>query len=459
MSNQTNTISEIFPNSQLNFQIYIKENSLKLLDGIQSFCFGRYKHKYLLICGRNNGLHGFSNTDENFPTNKQNIHIYVVDNKKNFVYSRSLNDLKSGLTEIQINYLSATSAQFCQDDKLLYITGGYGINSQTKLYETYPILSVINIKGLIKWVEHPKSNLTAFDNIIQLNNHIFQITGGSMSLIKGKFLLIFGQTFSGSYTFNDPPTFIQTYSEQVRKFKLYKKQDQYYVNLISYYPIIKDSNYRRRDLNILSRIRKGEKSLKESLIAYSGVFTIGDGIWTVPVEISDNGEPKMSNPDLINTFKQGFNNYACASVSMYSKKREETDSLFFGGMTFQYFNNGVLQNDSEIPFTNSCTTIKIDSKGKYSQYLMDNQYPSIFSNSINFGNQSLFGAGAEFIIDYQINTIENNGRVIDYDRLPHGNVKIGYIVGGIQSTIPNTSAIIDTKASNYIFDVYININK
>src|SRR6185312_437435 len=97
MSNQTDTVSRIFPNSSLNFGIHIKENSLKLSDGLQSFCVATYKYKWLLICGRNNGLHGFSNTDPNFPANKQNLMIYVVDTKNNRIYTRSLIDPKSGL--------------------------------------------------------------------------------------------------------------------------------------------------------------------------------------------------------------------------------------------------------------------------------------------------------------------------------------------------------------------------
>ena len=48
--------------------------------------------------------------------------------------------------------------------------------------------------------------------------------------------------------------------------------------------------------------------------------------------------------------------------------------------------------------------------------------------------------------------------MIDYDQLSHGNVKIGYIVGGIQSTIPDTKSNDETSASNRIFDVYIDMD-
>ena len=456
MSNQTATVSRIYANSALNFGIRIKENPLKLPDGIQSFCLGIYKHKWLLITGRSNGLHGFSDTEPNFPVKKRNLMVYVVDIKNNSVYSRNLTDRKSGLKPNQIDYLSGTNAQFCQDDRLLYITGGYGVNSQTKLFETYPIMSIIDLKGLIRWVRDPESNLTAVSSISQLNNSIFQITGGSMSLLNDQFLLVFGQNFMGNYSFNDPPTFVQKYSNQVRKFQLLEMEGKYSVEKASHYPIVPDLNYRRRDLNVMPRIQEDKKHLKESLVAYSGVFTLKEGIWTVPIEISSDGKTQMADPNERETFKQGVNNYACASVAIYSIKKKEMYTIFFGGMTYQYYNNGVLSTDSEIPSTNLCTVIKIDSEGKYSQYLMDGQYPVIFSTGVNLGNQLLFGSGAQFIIDDEIKTIEDNGRVIDYDKLSHGNVKIGYIVGGIQSTIKNTTSNSDTSASNRIFDVNIN---
>jgi hypothetical protein len=373
------------------------------------------------------------------------------------ITTRSLTDPKSGLTTTQIDYLSVTSPQFCQKGDTLYITGGYGVDSQTTTFGTKPIISIIDLKGLIKWVEHPESDRIAEHYIKQLSDPIFQITGGRMSIIKDNFLLVFGQNFEGAYNDSNPPTFVQTYSEQVRRFELKKSDHKYKVENVSYYPTLKDPNYRRRDLPILSQITADKKGhLSESLVAYSGVFTPNNGIWTVPVEISNKGKTKMADPNNALTFKQGMNNYACASIAMYSIKRKEMYTLFLGGITFEYIQNGVVLSDSEIPFTNQCTTIKINSHGEYSQYLMDGTYPVILSTTQNVGNPLLFGAGAEFIIKHDIKTIHDNGRVVDYDKLPHGSVTIGYIVGGIQSTVPNTSTRADSSASNHIFNVTIN---
>ncbi len=43
--------------------------------------------------------------------------------------------------------------------------------------------------------------------------------------------------------------------------------------------------------------------------------------------------------------------------------------------------------------------------------------------------------------------------VLKYDRLGTNPVVVGYIVGGIESTLPNTNAESDSGASPYIFTV------
>ncbi len=455
-NNQTEDLTPILPNSELDFNIEIQSNPLQLSDGLHSFCIGVIKSKWLLICGRSNGMHGFSNTDPNFPVNNQNLRVYVVDIKHQTIKYRNLTSSHSGLSQSQVDYLSVVSPQFCQQDQTLYITGGYGVNSQTTEFGTKPILSIINLPKLIDWVEHPHSKHKASSAIEFVEDLMFQITGGAMAIIKDKFLLVFGQTFTGQYRDMDSPDFSQVYSDQVRRFELKSHHGKTEIKHKKYYPHDKDENYRRRDLNILPRITTHHYKSQTSLVAYSGVFTPETGYWTVPVEISSRGHPTMADPTLDSTFKQGMNIYACATAVMYSIKHLKMYSTFFGGITYEYYQSGSFVSDAEFPFTNQCTTIQINDMGQYSQYLMDNQYPVILSTSSNPGNQLLFGAGAQFVIKDGLKTINNQGLVIDYDHLSHGRVKIGYIIGGIQSTVPNTNTITDSSASPLIFDIYIN---
>jgi hypothetical protein len=85
---------------------------------------------------------------------------------------------------------------------------------------------------------------------------------------------------------------------------------------------------------------------------------------------------------------------------------------------------------------------------------MSSEYPVIASTGSNPGNPLLFGAGAQFFRASGLPSYGNG--VLDLDRLggsqPH---VIGYIVGGIMSTLPNTNTQSDTAASPYIFKVML----
>ena len=43
--------------------------------------------------------------------------------------------------------------------------------------------------------------------------------------------------------------------------------------------------------------------------------------------------------------------------------------------------------------------------------------------------------------------------MLNYDELGRAPVAVGYIVGGIQSTLPNTNTTSDSAASPYVFTV------
>jgi len=455
-NNQTATTSNILPNTKLAFNINIQQSNLLLPMGIQSFCYGIHGQKWLLLTGRTSGLHGFSSTQPNFPADEENVTLTVINNKKKYVKTRSLIDPKSGLTQSQIDSLSVTNAQFYQEKNKLYIAGGYGIDTNSGTYGTKPLLTMIDIPGLIDWVETPTSQAQASQSIKQINDPIFQITGGFMTKIRGETLLVYGQDFEGSYL-SGP--FTQTYSQQIRRFKINKN---FTIDKKSPSPPTPNPNYNRRDLNVVPRLHRKYNSKNpnpiHSLVAYSGVFTPNNGIWTVPVEIDDKGHSQMADPNNTDTFKQGMNNYQCANVGLYSKKHNDMYTIFFGGLSYGYYQNGQFQTDPEIPFINQCTTVKINSSGQYKQYLMDNQYPTIISPQFNPGNTLLFGTDAEFIIDHQVKTLTGrirNRKIIDYDSLKKGTNFLGYIVGGIASTLPNTNTTTDSFASYYIFEVSV----
>lgn len=452
-ANQTATITPVNPSQKdVPFQVKIKRIRLTLPNGIHSGVSARHKGKWLFLAGRTNGMHGFNPDPFNFPVQKQNRMVYVVDVIHKTIKKRSLDSPRSGLTVAQIDSLSVTSPQSYQKGKTLYITGGYGINTATNQFETKNLLTAIDVPGLISWVEHNSEDKHASHYIRQLAHPIFQVTGGYMEQIDDNpTLLVFGQNFTGTY-FLPPHT--QVYTEQVRRFRILDNGKKLRVSIKSSEPKLPDPNYRRRDLNVINTIKSKDDKLVQGLIALSGVFTPppDDGAWTVPVEITAEGKPSMANPALSRTFKQGMNNYASATMELFSEKTKDMYSVLLGGITFGYFENGQFKTDPELPFTNQVTTIKINKHGRYKQFLMKGEYPKILSTMSNPGNRLLFGSGAFFMPAEEVELYDND--VVKLDSVKKSKV-IGYIVGGIQSTLPNTNSMTDSAASPYIFKVIV----
>ena len=445
--NQTAEVSPILPEAGLPFSISIEEAPFQLPAGIHSGAFGVYKGLWVLIAGTHLGLHGFG--PDPFPAEAQNTQVYVVNPVTGSVSSRSLKDPSSGLTQQQIDTLSVISPQFYQLSDTLYLSGGYGIDTTSNTLGTKPVFTAINLQGLVQWVTQPgTSDLSVNANIRQIYDPVFQISGGEMYPSGDIVQLVFGQNFTGAYTDSSNGV----YSEQIRRFKISDTGGQLGVTVYGSLPSIPDPNYRRRDLNILPVLLNNNNKLEYGLVAYSGVFTPApdNGIWTVPVVINQQGVPSMADPNAGSTFKQGMSNYVCAAASLYSKKYMSSYNIFFGGISYGFYSGGVFQTDSEIPFINQVTTIKMDKQNQFTQYLMNSEYPVILATTApNLGAPLLFGAGAYFIPN---NILQYPNKVISLDTIRRSTI-IGYIVGGIQSTAPNTSSREDSSASPHIFKV------
>lgn len=444
--NQTQDISPIFSSSEVPFTVQIHQANFSLPNGIHSGATAIWDGKWLLLAGRTNGLHGFNNTG-NFPPSAQNTVVYVVEPRTGTVYSRDLTDPLSGLTQAQIDSLSVTSPQSYQKGSTLYMTGGYGFDGASNDFITFPVLTAINIPKLMHWVVDSVPNETAAPSFRQISNPIVQVTGGAMFLSEGVTLLIMGQNFTGQYT----PASDGSYTDQVRRFKIIDNGKD--LSIKPKDPSPQDPNLRRRDLNVVPVIQEVIGVSIPSFIAFSGVFTPDVGIWTVPVLINHSGKPKMPDPAKAKTFKQGMNNYVCATLGLFSGNTGEMFVTFFGGISYGFFTPSGFHTDEEFPFINQVTTIKYQMKNNFKQYLMDAAYPVIPSTGSNPGNPLLFGAGAEFFPVDNLPTYDNG--VIKLDHLGHEPFVIGHIVGGIQSTKPNTDTMSDSAASPYIFQVVI----
>jgi hypothetical protein len=453
-TNQTDDLSPILPPQSLPFEVSVMQSDFQLPSdslnstGLQSFCFAVHDGKWLLLAGRTNGLHGF-NPNNNFPAGYQNTMVYVVDPKKKSVVSKSLYDASSHLTQEQIDTLSVTDAQFYQAKETLYIVGGYGVDTLTGGFGTKSTLTVIDVPGLMHWVESSSSKITAAKQIRQTSHPLLQVAGGMLTQTDPHhpFLLVFGQNYSGEMSI----ALDGSYTRQIRAFKILDNGHKLYIQPEKQHTL--HPSYRRTDLNVVPIMQKSANTYKPSYVALSGVFTEDFGVWTVPVLIDANGKSSMPDPSSASTFKQGMNNYNCATVGLFSKKTNEMFTMLFGGLSYLVAQNGTFSPDPEIPFINSITTVKRDSHGNFEQYLMESEYPVIYSMFSNPGNVLLFGTEARFIPTNNLPAFTSG--VFSLDELGSSPIVLGYIVGGIQSTVPNTSTPADTAGSPYIFSVIL----
>lgn len=458
-ANQTPDFSPIFPVEGVPFRVRLEVlkdqegNDFLLPNGLHSYNIGVYDGKWLLINGRTNGLHGFHHDPTNFPPQKQNTVLYVIDPVKRRGFSRAITSAHSGLNPDQIESLSVTAAQSYQEGDYLYLSGGYGFKRSRNSGATFDILTSIYLPGLIRWVTHCEKEL-ATCHIRQISHPIFELTGGDMRKLskKSPTLLIFGHDFQGDYFFGP---FTQIYSEQIRRFHIRDDGQHLSVDIKTSQPLLPDPSFRRRDLNVVPVVaRVSNRKLKYGLVALSGVFTPSFGMWTVPVTITSQGIPSMADPANPLTFKQGMNNYTSPTLGLFSSRTGDMYTTIFGGISGGFFENGVFQTDPELPFINQITTIKIDQNGNFSQYLMDEQFPTILSTGSNPGNPLLFGASAQFIPANDLESVLYENGVFKLDKIKKP-LLIGYIVGGIQSTVPNTVLDSDSAASPYIFTVVL----
>ncbi len=492
--NQTSYLTMPLPEDSLPYRVSIEQADFMLPAGIHSFAFAVYKGEWLFIAGRTNGLHDVDNTDPTinpFPPSQQNTLVFVVNPETKKIIYRSLYDPTSELSQGQIDLLSASNTLFyyAESKNTLYVVGGYGLDTATNTMGTKPALTAIDVPDLIKWVKNPSKSKSAARCVRTIFHPIFQVAGGVMlqSNEHEPFLLAFGQNFNGLYTTSTNGS----YTQQVRPLQIFDDGRSLYVQLYKQPEPL--SEFRRRDLNVVPIVKKNGTSLTMSFSALSGVFTTVDlsdtpGAWTVPINIDPDGSAFMLNPNDPNTLAQAMNNYSCANMGLYSIKKNKMYTLLFGGISASQFSDGsncnadpnpqcnsctawvpakgnVFQECCNLPFTNDVTTIEIDKHGIYRQYLMSGTFPIINSNPpvcpgfipTACGGGPLqtiyfFGANSVFIPNDGLPMFPNG--VIALDKLSKP-VFVGYIVGGIASTITDTNCTTDSQASPYVFKVTI----
>ena len=453
---QTITTTMVTPWSGA-YQLVVSEVDTEAasLPTLQSFAKATYDGEWVMLAGRTNGLHNFTADGiKNFPPKYQNSDVWVVDPATQQVWSRSLTDASSGLSQTQIDSLSATNTLWQQDGDTLFVAGGYVYDSTTNNFTTYNALTALDLPSVVRWVKGEDATLGA-NAILQVagdeatdgsyEGGFFQVTGGGLHQLEDRFFLVFGQNFEGPYI----PGRNGVYTSQVRSFDITYDMaggTLGYEN-VSVSPAGGDpSLFRRRDLNTFPILTPSAQGPVESVVALAGVFYNGNAVWTTPVEIAADGVPQtpdpVTNPD---AFRQAMNQYHSAKVGLYSPSEGVMTEILLGGISANVFDTRVdgLVYDSQYGFTNQITAVIRDTAGLYSQEFLGS-YPEVTDGD---GSLLHFGASAEFFVADGIETLP--GGIINLDALTDDTV-LGYVFGGIASNKPNFGT---TVASSLIFEV------
>ena len=393
--------------------------------GIHSYAYGQHDGKWLVIGGRLDGLHR-RQPFAAFPADQNNTDIYVIDPNTQQFWTASLDQLGVGLKE----HLQSTNMNFTQVADTLYIAGGYGFASSADDHITQPKLATIIVSSTIDAVINGTSIAPLFN---QITDDHFAVCGGHLAFLNGYFYLVGGHRFDGNYNPMGNPTYTQTYSNEIRKFKVSNS------DLLSYtdYSALSDEvHLHRRDYNLLAQVFPDGT---EGFTISSGVFQVDQDLpYLYPVDITETGY----NP--VTEFNQYLSNYHCGTAQLFDAANNQMHMLFFGGMSQFYSTNGTIIQDDLVPFVKTISRLSRFADGSLHEFQLPIEMPS------------LKGASAEFIINSEIAQLESG--VILLNALEGESILLGHIYGGIQSSTLNpfnANQLTNTSADPTIYEVWL----
>lgn len=390
---------------QFDYQLQITPVTINNLPALHSLAKAQHNGKWLLIGGRQDGVHARQPFNA-FPAAQNNASMYVVDVAGNQVWSASLSSLPTSIQE----QLQSTNMNFYQDKDTLYILGGYAFSATANDHITFDKLSSIDIPGVMNAI---MNNSPISTYIKQISNPIFANTGGQLGKIGNTFYLVGGQKFDGRYNPMNNPTYTQTYYSQYSTFQLNNSGNQ--LSISNLQTIADPVHLRRRDYNLLPQIFPNGT---EGYTISSGVFQQNvDLPFLYPVNITASGYQAVTS------FNQYLSNYHSAKVCLWDSTNKRMHNLFFGGISQYFMQNGVLTQDVNVPFVKTISRLT---------RLADS---SLHEAELNISMPSFLGAGAEFMINDQLP--HTASEIIKLNPIVADTFVIGYILGGISSPSAN----------------------
>ena len=373
---------------------------------LQSFAYGTWENRVLLIGGRKDGLH-----------ERQPFASFDVAGMPSNISILDLNNYSSTPVEFDIidvalsEQFSSTNIQFYQTDSILWLVGGYGYSNTSQDHITYPMLTAINLKTFF---EAQDNGTFAFESFDFITDERFAVTGGSLKKLNGVFYLAGGHKFEGRYNPMNGPSFTQTYTEKISRFipTLTSTGIQ-----VEWLPEFSDpALLHRRDLNVVEGI---DADGQMNFTLFSGVFQqVADLPFTNCVEVNSIGIAEVPE------FQHLLNQYHCGHVSLYDAQSQKQHYLFLGGISEYYYEGDVLTQNVDVPFTKNIACVTRNANNQWVEELI----PSILPGYL--------GSSSELILNENLSLI--NGEIIDLNNANNGGeILLGHLLGGIRSTAQN----------------------
>ncbi len=411
----------------LPFSLQIQELNHANVPALQSYAHAQHGDYWLLMAGMTGGLHDFR-PPMAFPVASANDSIYVMDVADDSLWAAPLTSLPLPLQA----QLSSTNPQFYQDGNQLYLIGGYGYSPAEGDHTTFPMLTVIDVPGLVAAIRSGQAMLAPFFR--QISDSRLAVTGGHLEKLDSTFYLVFGQRFEGRYNPHNGPSFVQTYTNAIRTFQI--RDNGQSLALTHFQETIDAVNFHRRDYNLVPQFFAGGV---EGMTAFTGVFQ-----YNVDLPFLNSVHISAQGARVENSFRQLLNQYHSAFLPIYDSAADEMYNIFFGGISLYHPDQtGALQIDSMVPFVNHISLVRRFDNDSMAEYLLPVSMPG------------LLGAGAEFFPHPQAPRFANG--IIDYEALSDQPTLLGYVYGGIESSQANIfmQSTGSSWASDRLFAVYL----
>jgi hypothetical protein len=407
------------------FSIQLEAITGTNLPGVHSFAFAQSQDKWLIIGGRTNGLHGL-NSNDGFPSEYKNDNVMVIDTSTWQHYTASLNQLPWNIADP----MRSTNMQYIREGNYLYMIGGFGYDSTSENYVTFPTLTAVHIDNMINAVINA---LPIASSIRQVQDTNMAVCGGELGKIGNEYYLSFGHKFQGVYADPPVPLFTQEYSNRIKKFNL--SDDGTTMSLSGFTYLSDTNNFHRRDLN-MGPVINPDGSF--GLCAYGGVFKKDVNLpYREPISINASGTT-------VHSYQQVMSQYTCALLPIYDSVSKNMYTTLFGGISLYNYNTPPLNTvtyDSLVPFINDITTITSYSSGMWEETVLPAQLPG------------LLGSNAKFVLNENMAHYSND--VIKIRDLSNSKVLAGYLYGGIRAQQGNFGV---SAANDTIYRIYVTPN-